>query len=75
MAHIYILANEELERNERGEEEDIAASRFVEFLLRALLKGFNAKDKIVRYRAIQFVAEIVTSLGELEYVLPTPPIH
>lgn len=56
-----------MERNERGEEEeDTPASRFVDHLLNTLLKGFGAKDKAVRYRSIQLVAEIVTSLGELE---------
>ncbi|KIM27971.1 hypothetical protein M408DRAFT_70480 [Serendipita vermifera MAFF 305830] len=57
---------EELERQERGEEDDSTASRFIEFLIRTLLKGFTSKDKIVRYRSVQFVAEIVTSLGELD---------
>lgn len=57
---------EEQERTERGEEGDSTASRFIEFLLITLLKGFGAKDKNVRYRSIQLVAEIVTSLGELE---------
>jgi condensin complex subunit 3 len=60
------IAAEELERQERGEEDDSTASRFIEFILKALLKGFTSKDKIVRYRSVQFVAEIVTSLGELE---------
>jgi len=60
------IATEELERQERGEEDDSTASRFIEFLIKALLKGFTSKDKIVRYRSVQFVAEIVTSLGELE---------
>ena len=37
-------------------------------MLRYLLKGFEAKSKIVRYRCVNFVSEIIAHLGELEYV-------
>jgi condensin complex subunit 3 len=36
-------------------------------LLKYFLKGFQAKDKNVRYRVVCFVAEVISQLGELEY--------
>ena len=44
------------------------AARFTARLLKFLLKGFLAKDKSVRYRVLQTVAEMVSHLGEIEYV-------
>ncbi|KAG8801371.1 hypothetical protein FRC16_000627 [Serendipita sp. 398] len=59
--------SEEQQRSERGPDtEDTLASKFVDFQIRTFLKGFNSKDKIVRYRSVQLVAEIVTSLGEID---------
>lgn len=56
-----------------GEEEDpdddTPASRFVSRLLRFLFKGCQAKDKIIRFRVVQCIAEMVAHLGEVEYVL------
>lgn len=50
------------------DDEDTPASRFTNRILRFLLKGFVAKDKTVRYRVVHLVAEMVASLGEIEYV-------
>lgn len=36
--------------------------------MKFLLKGFQAKDKTIRYRVLQLVAEMVSHLGEVEYV-------
>ncbi|KAK9241367.1 nuclear condensing complex subunit [Lipomyces kononenkoae] len=41
-------------------------SRFVEFVLKHLLKGIDAKSKIVRYRVCQLLASIVQSVGEID---------
>ncbi|KAK9362708.1 nuclear condensing complex subunit [Lipomyces starkeyi] len=41
-------------------------SRFVEFLLQHLLKGIDAKSKVVRYRVCQLLASIVQSVGEID---------
>ena len=49
-----------------GEGADTPASRLVSILLRHLLKGFTSKDKTVRFRCAQFVATMITGLGELE---------
>ena len=50
----------------RDTDDDSTASRFTAFLLRELLPGFEAKDKNVRYRTLQTVAEMVSHLGEIE---------
>ncbi|CCA67302.1 related to condensin complex subunit 3 [Serendipita indica DSM 11827] len=62
---------EEMQKDGRGEEEDSLTARFVRFLLSTLLRGFTSKDRYVRYRSVQFVAEIITLLGELEEDLYT----
>ena len=56
------------ERGDKDDDEDTPASRFVARLLKHLLKGFLAKDKNVRYRVLQVVAEMISHLGEIEYV-------
>jgi len=53
----------------KAEDEDDAetpTSRFVSHLLNWLLQGFVAKNKIVRYRCIQIVSEMISHLGEIE---------
>jgi condensin complex subunit 3 len=49
-----------------SDDDDTTASRFTAKLLKFLLKGFQAKDKFVRYRVIFLVAEMVAHLGEVE---------
>lgn len=56
------------EKGDEDEDEDTPATRFVARLLKHLLKGFLAKDKNVRYRVVQVVAEMVSHLGEIECV-------
>ncbi|KAF9461702.1 chromosome condensation complex protein [Collybia nuda] len=48
------------------DDDDTTASRFTARLLKHLLKGFVAKDKSVRYRVVQTVAEMVSHLGEID---------
>lgn len=50
------------------EDEDGPASRLVAQLLAFLLRGFEAKSKIARYRCVQLVALMINSLGEIECV-------
>jgi hypothetical protein len=65
-----IVASEEKKAAEDDDEDqDTTASRFTARFLNFLLKGFVAKDKSVRYRVLQTVAEMVSYLGEIEYVL------
>ncbi|KAJ1982784.1 chromosome condensation complex Condensin, subunit G [Dimargaris xerosporica] len=45
---------------------DTLSSRFIEFLMYHLLKGFGAKDKPVRLRVVQLVAQCVNSFGEID---------
>ncbi|KAI5983442.1 hypothetical protein EDC04DRAFT_3008794, partial [Pisolithus marmoratus] len=53
------------------DDDDTTSSRFVARLLKFLVNGFVAKDKIVRYRCVRILAEMVTHLGEIECV-PMP---
>lgn len=64
-----LLAAQGKEAAGEDDDEDTPTSRLVAALLKHLIKGFNAKDKIVRYRVVQIVAELIFSLGELELVL------
>jgi condensin complex subunit 3 len=49
------------------QESDTPASRFIAHILKFLLKGFEAKDKNIRFRCVSAVAELIAHLGELEY--------
>ena len=51
---------------EDEDDADTPTSRFVSHLLNWLLQGFAAKNKVVRYRCIQIVAEMISHLGEIE---------
>lgn len=64
-----VVAMEERRNNpDDDDDDDTTASRFVTRLLRFLLKGCQAKDKIVRYRVVQCISEMIAHLGELECV-------
>ncbi|KIM46792.1 hypothetical protein M413DRAFT_23143 [Hebeloma cylindrosporum] len=51
---------------EDEDDEDTPTSRFVSHLLNWLLQGFAAKNKVVRYRCIQIVSEMISHLGEID---------
>ncbi|KAG6830471.1 hypothetical protein H0H87_008044 [Tephrocybe sp. NHM501043] len=55
------------QETEGDDEEEPTASRFTARLLKFLFKGFLSKDKSVRYRVLQTVAEMVSHLGEVEH--------
>ncbi|KAF7725065.1 hypothetical protein EC973_000472 [Apophysomyces ossiformis] len=59
---------DEEEKSEDMEEdlEETLSSRFVEFLMRHLLKGLVAKSKSVRFRCCQIIALSINSLGEID---------
>ncbi|KAG8927529.1 hypothetical protein FRC02_008084, partial [Tulasnella sp. 418] len=52
-------------KGEEDEDEDTPASRFVAYLVKHLLRGFQAKDKVVRYRVVHVIAEMI-SIGEID---------
>ncbi|KAJ7678541.1 nuclear condensing complex subunit [Mycena rosella] len=58
------------DRDEDGgndnEDDDTTASRFTAKILKFLLKGFQAKDKFVRFRVVSLAAEMVVHLGEVD---------
>lgn len=55
------------EEDSEEEEENPTASRFTAHLLHWLFDGFLAKDKNVRFRVLQAVAEMIAHLGAIEY--------
>ncbi|KAA1474990.1 ARM repeat-containing protein [Dentipellis sp. KUC8613] len=54
------------QEEDEDEQEETTASRFTARLLKHFLKGFEAKDKNVRYRVVHFAAEMMSHLGEVE---------
>ncbi|KAG8932901.1 hypothetical protein FRC01_011776 [Tulasnella sp. 417] len=59
-------ATEEKQKNGEADEDETTASRFVALLVKHLLRGFQAKDKNVRLRVLQCVAEMISSVGEMD---------
>lgn len=57
---------EGVEEKEEEENDDTTATRFVEILLKHLLRGFHAKNKSVRLRCCQMVALLVNGLESME---------
>jgi condensin complex subunit 3 len=53
-------------KNPLSEQEETRTSRFFDHILRHLLKGIRAKEKLVRYRICQFIAMILNELQEIE---------
>ncbi|PFH49330.1 hypothetical protein AMATHDRAFT_76233 [Amanita thiersii Skay4041] len=49
-----------------SDDDDTIATRFTARLLKFLLQGFLAKNKVVRYRALFFVSELISHLGEID---------
>ncbi|KAF8124444.1 nuclear condensing complex subunit [Boletus edulis] len=54
------------EEEEDDNDNDTPAARFIARLLKCLLKGFIAKDKVVRYHCVRLLTETVARLGEVE---------
>lgn len=48
------------------EDEENPTTRFVARLLNWLVQGLAAKNKVVRYRCVQIVGEMISHLGEIE---------
>jgi len=73
-----LAAEEEVRREGRDEEEDTIADRFMARVFRHFLQAFVAKDKTIRYRAVQIVGEMLPHVGLMEYVnyldVPFPSI-
>lgn len=62
---------EEEDEEEEDEDDDTPTGRFVDYLLRHLLRGIQAKDKHVRYRVVQLLAYLVNNIGEIDEQLFT----
>ncbi|CCM04766.1 uncharacterized protein FIBRA_06956 [Fibroporia radiculosa] len=59
-------ASEEKQKEQIDEDEDTTASRFVSRVLKYLIAGCVAKDKTVRFRVVQCIAEMIAHLGEID---------
>ncbi|KAF7354796.1 Chromosome condensation complex protein [Mycena sanguinolenta] len=62
-------AADEREDDSDSDATDTTASRFTAKLLKFLLRGFQAKDKFVRYRVVCITGEMISVLGELDVVI------
>jgi condensin complex subunit 3 len=60
---VFYPANGSIGVNE--DDDDTPLDRFIEALLRRLIPGCSAKDKTVRYRTMQLLAELVKSVQSL----------
>ncbi|KAI9061537.1 ARM repeat-containing protein [Trametes sanguinea] len=62
---------EERKKNGVDEDDDTTSERFLNQLVRFLLKGCTAKDKVVRFRVVQCIADTIAHLGEIDEDLYT----
>ncbi|KAI7850196.1 nuclear condensing complex subunit [Circinella umbellata] len=51
---------------DEDEDDETISSRFIEYMLRHLLRGLPAKTKSVRLRCCQIIANSINSLGEID---------
>ncbi|KAH0826785.1 hypothetical protein J3R83DRAFT_5201 [Lanmaoa asiatica] len=65
---LYLNMKETMKAEEENDDDDddTTTARFVARLLKFLLKGFVAKDKIVRYRCVHMLTSMVAHLGEID---------
>ncbi|KAG2090779.1 nuclear condensing complex subunit [Suillus discolor] len=64
----HLITAAEVKKEDDDEDDDTTASRFVEKVLTSLVNGFEAKDKVARYRCVHFLAEMVAHLGEIRHI-------
>ncbi len=62
--NLKVAALEEVKQED--DDDNTTASRFTAHLLRWLSQGFLARDKNVRFRVLQTVAEMIAHLGAIE---------
>ena len=72
LIYLSVTGTKKEEDDNDDDDDDTTSARFVARLLKFLLSGFVAKDKIVRYRCVRILAEMVAHLGEIEYVSSPP---
>jgi hypothetical protein len=63
------LGEESMKNEGPDADGETLVSRFMSRLFNYLLQAFVAKDKAIRYRAVNFVTEILANLVEMEYVI------
>ncbi|EAU89293.2 condensin subunit Cnd3 [Coprinopsis cinerea okayama7 len=57
---------QEQAKGESEEADDTTTSRFIARILGWLLEGFSAKNKIVRFRCLHVVSELISHIGEID---------
>ncbi|KAJ8457735.1 hypothetical protein ONZ51_g11351 [Trametes cubensis] len=57
---------EERQKNGIDEDDETTSERFLNHFVHFLLKGCTAKDKVVRFRVIQCIADTISHLGEID---------
>ncbi|KAJ8100601.1 nuclear condensing complex subunit [Lipomyces tetrasporus] len=57
---------EMMDIDDEEDTESTVCSRFVEYLLQHLLRGVDARSKVVRYRVCQLLASVVQTVGEID---------
>ncbi|KAH9887359.1 nuclear condensing complex subunit, partial [Cubamyces lactineus] len=62
---------EERQKNGIEEDDETTSERFLNHFVHFLLKGCTAKDKVVRFRVIQCIADTISHLGEIDEDLYT----
>ncbi|KAI0363430.1 ARM repeat-containing protein [Pilatotrama ljubarskyi] len=62
---------EERTKNKLPEDDETTSERFLSHFVKFLLKGCTAKDKVVRFRVIQCIADTISHLGEIDEDLYT----
>ncbi|KIK68659.1 hypothetical protein GYMLUDRAFT_68514 [Collybiopsis luxurians FD-317 M1] len=65
-SYVKLMNDKIAEDTSQANEDETFASRFVARLLEWLFQGFGAKNKVVRQRSIQLVAEMMTNIGEID---------
>lgn len=56
-------------QDDESDDGDTLSSRFVHRLLTHLMRGLKAKDKNVRMRVCQLIAESISAIQDIEWVL------
>ncbi|KAG7448853.1 ARM repeat-containing protein [Guyanagaster necrorhizus] len=64
--HIHAKVLEDVEKKGKTVNDDTLAARFTTHILRWLLEGFLAKNKVVRGRTVQIVSEMIAHIGDVD---------
>ncbi|KAI5122624.1 hypothetical protein M0805_008713 [Coniferiporia weirii] len=63
--YVKFVSEKDKQPSDDDDDDDTTASRFMSRLVKYLLKGFEAKDKTVRFRVLQIIAEMLSIMPEI----------